>query len=607
MIRRLQTIVIGLGLVLALASGLSAQVSVSASVNRNQIAEGETIQFTIIVKGSVSRLPEIALPNLDGFQVYSSGTSQNYSWVNGQTEQSKQFNFVLAPTRSGKLNIPSMALDVDGKRYVTQGIQVTVIAGSGSQNATNDPNRGRPRARQGQSRQVSNEDIFIRTSVDRDTVYVNQQVTLSFKFFQGVDILQNPDYKPPQKTGFWVEDLPPQKKGYETVKGRDFAVTEIKNGLFPTAPGTQSVGSAQLSVVVNDRQSNDPFSMFGNSMSSFFGQGRTLNLTSDPIKVVALPLPTAGKPADFNGAVGQFQLSATADKTRLEVNEPVTMHIKISGVGNIKTIAIPTIRDLPDFRTYQAGDSENVEKVNYKVGGSKSFQQVFIPRRAGTYLLPALSFSFFDPDARSYKTATTQPIQIEVSPSKDRFASQVQNLQTNRIDLTAKDIRYLKSELGPIRPSRRAPLAASPYFLSLYLLPLVGYLVVLSRQRHKEKLATDTGFRRLRQARKMAESRLAKAKKYLGDSDPDAFYAETSRSLIDYFADRYNLPAFGLTADKIKEFASGKQSDVLIGQFLQLLQQCDFGRFAPGGSGKSQMERLWDEARQLIVELEKTR
>ena len=111
----------------------------------------------------------------------------------------------------------------------------------------------------------------------------------------------------------------------------------------------------------------------------------------------------------------------------------------------------------------------------------------------------------------------------------------------------------------------------------------------------------------MRQAKKMAESRLAKAKKFLAETDPDAFYTETNRSLIDYFADRYNLPAFGLTADKIKEFAAGKQSDLLIDQLLGLLQQCDFGRFAPGGSEKTQMEHLWDEARQLIVELEKTR
>jgi len=120
-------------------------------------------------------------------------------------------------------------------------------------------------------------------------------------------------------------------------------------------------------------------------------------------------------------------------------------------------------------------------------------------------------------------------------------------------------------------------------------------------------LETDHGFRRLKQARKMAEGRLARAKSSLIANDADAFYTEINRSLIEYFADRYNLPAYGLTADSIKAFAAGKQSDVLVAKMLELLQQCDFGRFAPGGSETAQMQKLLDDARQLIIDLEKTR
>jgi hypothetical protein len=141
----------------------------------------------------------------------------------------------------------------------------------------------------------------------------------------------------------------------------------------------------------------------------------------------------------------------------------------------------------------------------------------------------------------------------------------------------------------------------------MYLLPVLGYVGVVFRQRHKERMMSDVGFRRLRQARKMADGRLAKARTLMEANDPDQFYSEISRSLIDYFADRYNLPAFGLTADKIKEFAAGKQSDQLMAQLLDLLQQCDFGRFAPGGSERSQMAQLAENAKNVIVEMEKTR
>lgn len=584
---------------------LASDVAVTARVDRKVISQEESLEYSVEISGDASSLPNVALPKLPDFEVFSTGTSQSFTWVNGKSLNTKRYVFRMTPKRAGKLEIPAFALDIDGKRYMTQAQNVQVNPGSPQQARNTNPQTTR---RQGQPQQsgVSKDDLFIRTVVNKDTVYVNEQITLTFKFFQGIELLQNTDYVPPQKTGFWVEELGPQKSSYQSANGRDYRVTEIKTGLFPTAPGVQTIGSASLTCLVQDRPRNrDPFSIFNNF--GVFGETKSVKLTSDPIKVVALPLPTQGKPVDFGGAVGQFTMTASVDRTTVPVNEPITMTVKISGVGNIKTVGMPTIPDLPDFRTYQAGDTENIERLDYVLGGSKTYEQVFIPKRAGSYTIPSLSFSYFDPRTRGYKTITTNAIQIEATPSQDRFASQLQNLQTNRVDLVAKDIRYLKSDVGNLNTRRSQPLAMSPFFLALYLIPIIGYVAILQQQRRKQKLETDHGFRRLKQARKMAEGRLARAKSSLIANDADAFYSEINRSLIEYFADRYNLPAYGLTADSIKAFAAGKQSDVLITKMLELLQQCDFGRFAPGGSETSQMQKLLDDARQLIIDLEKTR
>jgi hypothetical protein len=592
---------------IGLCSSLFAETTVNAKVDRTEISEGESVQYTIEIKGDASSLPALNLGQLPDWQVYSSGTSSSYSWTNGRTEQSKQYNFILSPTRTGRLNIPAFRLTIDNKLYDTPQLSVVVNPVAMPQSRNVPSTSGRQRTRTSQQDQLSRDDLLLRCTVNRDTVYVNQQVTMSMKFYYRVRLLANPEPRIPQRTGFWAEDLGQWRSDQETLNGRDYNLAELRTALFPTAPGTQTIGSAEMNVVVDDGGSNDPFSFFNQGFPGY-GGGRRLTLKSDPVKVVTLPLPEAGKPADFGGAVGQYQMTTLVDKNKIEVNEPLTVHIKISGTGNIKSVGIPKVPDLPDFRTYQAGDDEKVEKVNYLVGGTKTFDQVFIPKRAGTYLLPSLRLSFFDPQARTYKTVTSEEIQVEVTPSKDRYASQVQNVQTNRIDLTAKDIRYLKTSLGELGSRRSAPISASPWFLIvMYMLPVLGYVAVLTRQRHKERLLSDVGFRRLRQARKLADNRLAKAKSLLDAADADSFYSEINRSLIDYFADRYNLPAFGLTADKIREYAVGKQSDVLVGQLLDLLQQCDFGRFAPGGSEKTQMTFLWENAKRLIVELEKTR
>jgi hypothetical protein len=589
---------------------LNAQITVTAYVDRTEISEGESVQFTIEIKGDASGVPGLDLQELPDWQIYSSGTSSNFAWINGHTEQSKQYNFTMVPKRTGRLVIPSFTLPVGGKQYPTPQLSVVVnpVSMPPTQSRNVPPTRSRQPARSMQPQRFSEGDLLLRSFVDRDTVYVNQQVTLTTRFYFRVQLLNNPDYRAAQRTGFWIEDLGQWRTGTETYGGKDFNTMETKTALFPTAPGTQTIGSSEMTVMIDDGSRSDPFSVFDRSWPNLFGGGRRIVLNSDPIKIVTLPLPEAGKPGDFGGAVGQYQMTTSLDKNKIEVNEPATMHIKITGTGNIKSVGIPKVSELPDFRTYQAGDNEKVEKVNYQVGGTKTFDQVFIAKRAGSYLLPGLKFSFFDPQARTYKTVTADPIQVEVVPSKDRYASQVQNLQTNRIDLTAKDIRYLKPNLGELRSRRAVPISASPFFvIFLYLIPVFGYVVVLTRQRHKERLQSDVGFRRLRQAKKMAENRLAKAKGLLEGGDADAFYAEINHSLIDYFADRYNLPGFGLTSEKIKDFAAGKQSDNLVAHLLDLLQQSDFGRFAPGGSEKVQMTRLWEETKMLIVELEKTR
>jgi hypothetical protein len=592
--------------VIGSCSALFAETTVSASVDRREISEGESVQYTIEIKGDASSLPALDLGRLADWQVYSSGTSSNYSWTNGRSEQSKQYNFMLSPTRAGRLIIPAFRLTIGGKSYDTPQLAVTVNPAAMPQSRNVPSVQGRQRQIP-QQQQISRDDLLLRCTVNRDTVYVNQQVTMSMKFYYRVRLLANPEPRIPQRTGFWAEDLGQWRSDQETYNGREYNVAELRTALFPTAPGTQTIGSAEMNVVVDDGGSNDPFSIFNQGFPGF-GGGRRITLRSDPVKIVTLPLPEAGKPVDFGGAVGQYQMTTLVDKNKIEVNEPLTLHIKISGIGNIKSIGIPKVPELPDFRTYQAGDDEKVEKVNYQVGGTKTFDQVFIPTRAGSYLLPSLRFSYFDPQARAYKTVASEQIQVEVTPSKDRYASQVQNVQTNRIDLTAKDIRYLKTSLGELRSRRSGPISANPWFLVvMYMLPVLGYVAVLARQRHKERLLSDVGFRRLRQARKLADNRLAKAKSLLDAADADSFYSEINRSLIDYFADRYNLPAFGLTADKIKEYAVGKQSDALVGQLMDLLQQCDFGRFAPGGSEKGQMAQLWENAKFLIVELEKTR
>ncbi|TFH65254.1 MAG: hypothetical protein E4G91_03170, partial [Candidatus Zixiibacteriota bacterium] len=208
--------------VIGVCSGLSAETTVSAKVDRTEISEGESVQYTIEIKGDASSLPALDLGRLPDWQAYSSGTSSNYSWINGRTEQSKQYNFMLSPTRTGRLNIPAFRLTIDGKSYDTPQLTVMVNPVAMPQSRSVPPTSGRQRTQTSQQQQPSRDDLLLRCTVNRDTVYVNQQVTLSMKFYYRVRLLANPEPRIPQRTGFWAEDLGQWRSDQETLNGRDY-------------------------------------------------------------------------------------------------------------------------------------------------------------------------------------------------------------------------------------------------------------------------------------------------------------------------------------------------------------------------------------------------
>jgi hypothetical protein len=206
--------------------------------------------------------------------------------------------------------------------------------------------------------------------VDKEEAYIEEQVTYTFRFYQGVDLFgADLRYSKPETTGFWTEDLPPQNQYYQVVGGRRYLVTEIKMGLFPTAVGTQTVGPASLRI------------------EGFFSRQ---TLETDSLTVQALPLSQEGRPADFGGAVGQYQVTAWRDKSEATVNEPVTLSFKVSGTGNVQTVPEPLWPKLEGFRSYEAKSTTNTSIENYRVQGEKTFEKLFIPKEAGQYTIPPL-------------------------------------------------------------------------------------------------------------------------------------------------------------------------------------------------------------------------
>ena len=581
---------------------LAQSISFDASVDRTEVTVGEQITLTVSVSGDVKSIPQPNLPPLDEFSVYSAGRSQNFTYVNGRLSASVTFNYVLVPRQEGKLTVGPASIKLDGKTYQTSPIQITV-AGEGEAPPSSAPSADEKSTTKPR---VSGKDIFMETVVDKKKAYVNEQIVLTLRFYQGIRLFDNPEYTPPSLTGFWAEDLPPKKQYHKTVNGKQYLVQEIKTALFPTSTGKLTIGPAELRCVVEDadRFFRDPFSVFDRNLSSLLRQGKPQILKSKPIQIEVLPTPEIDRPANFTGTVGSYGMKVSVDKTEVEVGQPITLKTKISGAGNVKSVGKPVIAELPDFRTYSSGSSENVSKKNYRVQGSKTYEEVLIPKKAGKYTVPPVEFSFFDPKAKSYKTLKSDPFLLTVLPPSQDSPVEIAQLSRQEIGRAAKDIRYIKLSAGELKNGGKN-LYQKPLFLLLQLVPLLALVVSWRYQREREKIHSDIGYARQRRAHKVARKRLKGASRLISEGSSGEFYCEVARASLQFVGDKLNLPGYGLTKDQIEDHLSGRGVDrEKIDRFTKLLDSCDFGRFAPGSSSAEEMKGFLKQAEKIIADLE---
>jgi len=602
-------------LVLSMAAICYAEdISISGNVDKQELTLDDQVTLTITVTGNVSNIPQPAIPDLKGFTAYSSGRSQNISIINGQVSSSVSFTYILVPNDTGDYTLGPFSINYQAKAYSTGPINIKVLPRT-SQQRQQAPSYTYPQQpEQPQEEGVQpqhGKELFIETYVDKLRAYVNEQITLTFAFYQSVDLFENPVYSPASTTGFWTEDMPPQKKYYKMINGTRYLVTEIKTALFGTSAGEFTIGPARLEASVEDLQrffSRSPFDIFGRDPFSMFKRGKPIILTTDPIKVEIASLPEENKPAGFKGDVGRFDISADIDKDTVEENQPVTLKIKIKGSGNIKTVSSPAIPDIQDVKLYDSASSENISKENYIVQGEKAFEKVVIPKKEGNYTLGPIEYSYFDPVLKDYVVKRLNPVTISATKSKEEQPEKtlyVPGVTKEDVELLKKDIAYIKTSM-PKFESRSAFLYKNRLFLLVNIFPLIILMALYLNELHRNRLKTDLGYARSLRARGVAAKRLKASRNLMQKGAVKEFYAEIYRAVIEYVGDKLNIPHASITKDALEEKLAGRGADKdAIGRVKDLFDICDMARFASANFTKDDMQKTLKDAEDIITALDK--
>ncbi len=588
------------------------EVRVSASLNKSSAQVGEEIRLNIRVTGQGGNLQAPRLPALEGIETYYTGRASHIAFINGVSSSNVEFGYTLIPQRVGHFTLSSIEIQAGPGVLKTEPLEIEVSGGpnpmarpQGAQRvaASSSMPASMPQpAPQDESFVASSgqdDNIFVQAWVDRKTLYQNEQMLLTYSLYTRYDTRYEGFEKEPETSGFWIEEFPMDREvPRETVKvnGKRYVKADVKKlALFPTAPGNYTIQPGSLKVSIREEpQGASAFDEFFSDSfftgGSFFARRQNRLLQPPSIQLVVKPLPEAGKPASFQGAVGSFRLSATIDKNKVKQNEPVTLKMVIEGNGNIETLTRPKVPELTGFKTYDADANSKLFQTGNVIGGTKSFEVVFIPKEEGNSFIPPLEFSYFDPRQGKYLTLKTPNFPIEVEHSEQNF-QMPQELSGNtlfqkKVKSEGKDILYIDEKLPEI-PRVRAVNAAYKVLGGGDLLLFALLLILWMKDRQDRLFSKDQALRRRKTARMTASVNMRRLKKLAHsakDEDIAAFFVELEKVMTQYLADKWNLSTYGVTRQDLEQtlVAHFGAEDEHLKNVFELYRLCDESRFGKG-------------------------
>ena len=584
-----------LGLLL-LAQAALAEVEFTAAVDRKRTSTTQPIRLTLAIS-STENLAHVPAPQIDlrAFDVHGPSVSQAVNYVNGHTTHTRELTYTLYARKAGRLTIGSATLQLQGEQLATRPITIEVTAA-----------RQRPRA--GQDPQASGgleDNLFIRAAADRQRAYVGQQVTVTYDLCYRYQLREVGFSEIPSFSGFWVKDLhvaqtlDPQR---EVIDGLAFNVSTLRQAaLFPTRSGAHRIEPLAISCSI-PRAGRRRNSLF-DSIFDDFGRSQTLLVRSEAVEVEALPLPKQGQPEDFGGAVGRFAISATAQPRQLPVGDPVTLRVRVEGEGNFQTVGLAPVGDLDGFKVYDPKQVDEERVAGDAFGGSRTFEYILIPERGGRLRIPAVAFSYFDPEEASYRTVTSADIFIDsqggVADGEEEGRAPFALTRTE-IAQVGSDIRYIKPDVSEVKGG--GPLHASRWYWVLQAFIPLAYLGLWAAHRHRIRLQDDTAYARRRRARPQAMRRLKEAEGHLEDGKAVAFHDGIDQMLRAFLADHANVSEAGLTKDDCAALARQTSSadEDTVRLLVSVLERCEYARYARAPSTPQAMRGTHEDAQQVL-------
>ena len=440
---------------------------------------------------------------------------------------------------------------------------------------------------------------FLWIVLPKTNLYINEPMVAEFRIYLRSDVrrMDNPQQFLPEGNGLTFGALVQGQRYSRRVGNASFTVVPLSVAVTPVKTGTVSINPMNATIVLNNRD----------MMERIWGQGGTpvqATLTSPKLDLQVSSLPGENIPPGFNGAVGSYTMAVTAGPTNVVAGDPITLRIQISGQGALDSIALPDQSGWDNFKAYPPTAKVNTTD-QLGLAGSKTFEEIVTPQNSDIKTLPPISFSFFDPEQKKYRTLTRAAIPLVVRAANPGSMPTVAATTSSDNPKPTADVIPIKQHPGVIAQIK-PPLIQQPWFLALQGVPVFALLSSVIWRKRKETLANNPRLRRQRHVAQVVREGLEELRSLAAQNKSDAFFATLFRLLQEQLGERLDLPASAITEAVIDDRLRprGVPSETLA-SLHELFQTCNLARYAPIESSQElaaiipKLENVLNQLREL--------
>ena len=529
------------------AQGKGPAGDISARLEPQQIALGDAAILAVYISGEQTGPPTIS--PVDGLRFFPMGQSSQYKSINGKISSTVSYMYQVQAENSGNYTIPPVRANIDGQIKKTQPIGLRVSGPGRSRSSSAAPlpppapnvarQTGSSNHRPGEENQIA----FLRVTPSKYRSYVGELVPIEIKAFfrQGLQATLN-SLPVVSNNAFACQGLskkPTQTE--EVIDGVPYAVLTWLTAMSAVKEGEHPVSAELDATLIIPQTSRRRHSGFGSSMfnddffNNFFNITReeAVKLTSSRQDMRVLPLPRAGRPKNFSGAVGQFRLWASASLKSCMVGDPITLDMTIKGDGNFDRVSSPLLTSTKRWKTYTPIASfKPADSSGYK--GKKRFEQAIIPLEASIKKIPPVEFSYFNTSSEKYVTLRTNPIKIEIKPDSiqaresspkdaDQKASIAGTSNSSGLSKKPDALAPIHVSLGPVSASL-TPIFDNPWFIGTQGIPLGALFIGLFLGRRNRRLFNDPAILKQKHVKQKIDKSIKEMDRAIAGHDVAGFF-----------------------------------------------------------------------------------